>query len=110
MLLGVDKPQIRLQLRPQYGPVNLPLENLLGQFEDVVCTIVGFEIVPLIGSRAAHIVLNHTQYTDEARNAEPRRPPTHPLHTENTKTRYPYDKPPTRQTPIPSHHRIEKQT
>ena len=45
----VKETKIRLHLRPDNGPVNLPLKHLISKVEDVVHAIVGLKLLPLHG-------------------------------------------------------------
>ena len=48
VLHRVEESKIRLKLRLDDRPVNPPLKNLIGQIEDVVSTIIGLELFPLL--------------------------------------------------------------
>ena len=46
VLHRVEETEVRYQLRPDYCSMHLPLENLIGQVENVIRTIISLELTP----------------------------------------------------------------
>jgi len=46
----VKKTKAWFKLRPDDGSMNLPMQNLIGQVEDVVQPIIGLELPPTLRS------------------------------------------------------------